>query len=411
MTWPLRLKLGKLLFTVATLGLAILSWADQGGVTRQEILDSPPKITFSDWKQIAQYDSGIEYLETFPSPVTSGYPRNDLVPLRVFVPTNSNGPAPVVLLAHYLGATDLKAESALAADLNERGLAAAILTLPYHMERTPQGARSGVMAVQPDPIKLEQMMYQSEQDARRAMDFLDEKKEFSHTGYGFSGISLGALVAELTYAVDKRVDYATFALGGADFAHIIWNSSRVVMQKDVLRQEGWTEPKLRKALEAVEPLSYLPKATPSQTFVIEGKYDTVVPRQSTEELIEKLGSPKILRLQTGHYGGVFVEGKILRTVADFFSTTMKGEAFMPPSHFSSFTLRIGGLLATPQGAVLGAGIDIFHLDPAGTRFGTIFISPRGPRLFVGQGLGSGLSIGVVGSTRGVGAGVMWSIVL
>jgi hypothetical protein len=380
-------------------------------VTREMVMSAPPKLKFSDWQEVDQLSDGTEYLETFPSPVVTGDAKNDLVPLRVFVPYGAAGPTHLVVIAHYWGATDLKAESALAADLNERGISAAILTLPYHMERTPIGAKSGAMAVRPDPALLKLMMYQSEQDARRAMDFLDTRPEFVHGDYGFAGISLGALVAELTFALDTRISSATFALGGADFAHIVWSSSRVVLQKEVLRRAGWTEAKLRRELEAVEPLTYLPRSDHPKSFVIEAKYDTVVPRQSTEELISKLSDPVVSRLSTGHYGGIFVEGKVLRTVSDFFSTTVAGRTYAAPAHLSSPTLRIGALVGFPQGADLGAGIDIFHLDSGGSRFGTIFLTPRGLRFFLGQSLGSGFSAGFVGSSTGVGAGLMWSIIL
>jgi hypothetical protein len=119
----------------------------------------------------------------------------------------------------------------------------------------------------------------------------------------------------------------------------------------------------------------------------------------------------VLILQTGHYGGIFVEGKIFRTVADFFSATFQNKKFAVPNKFASPTLRVGGLLGFPQGADLGAGIDLFHLDPAGSKFGTVFITPRGLRFFLGQSLSSGFSVGLIGSLKGVGAGLMWSIIL
>ncbi len=401
-----------LLITLLSAGFSFASSsASKLDVTREMVLNSPPKMSFSDWQEVDQFVAGTEFLETFPSPVLSGDAKNDLVPLRVFIPSSAQGPVHVVLIAHYWGAVDLKAESALASDLNERGIAAAILTLPFHMERTPVGAKSGMMAVRADAGLLKQMMFQSEQDARRAMDFLDTRSEFVHGNYGFAGISLGALVAELTYGVDDRVAFATFALGGADFAHIIWNSSRVVVQKEILKRNGWSEFRLRQALEPVEPLSYLPKVQATKSLVIEAKFDSVMPRQSSEELIEKLSHPQVMRLDTGHYGGVFVEGKILRTVADFFAATMNGKEFAVPTHFSSPTLRLGGLIGFPEGADLGAGIDIFHLDPAGTRYGTIFVTPRGLRFFAGQSLGAGFAVGAIGSSKGVGGGLMWSIIL
>ena len=155
----------------------------------------------------------MEYLVTFPSAFTSPYEVNNQVPLRILVPDPAKGLVPVVLITHYWGATDLRAERALALDLNNRGIAAAILTLPYHLARTPPGHRSGDLAIQPDPQSLRETMLQSVWDARRALDFLNSRPEFVHDRFGLVGTSLGALVSSLTYALDPRIKYATFVLG------------------------------------------------------------------------------------------------------------------------------------------------------------------------------------------------------
>lgn len=384
---------------------------DQPVVTREQVTAPPPPIAFDPWKEVDEPEGAIEYDESFPSAFESPYPANNVVPLRIFVPDSANGPVPVVLVTHYWGATDLRAERSLAADLNSRGLAAAILTLPYHLSRTPPGHHSGDLAIQPDVAKLTDTMLQSELDIRRALDFLDTRKEFVHGRYGVIGTSLGALVSGLAYALDSRIAYATFILGGADIAHILWTSSRVVPAREELRRIGWTESRLRRVLAPVEPLTYLPRAGAGQTFIIYGKYDTVVPYQSTRELLDALKSPETLELNTGHYGGIFAEHRILTTVADFFDKAMAGKSYNPPKRLVSPTVRIGGILGYPEGGDLGIGLDLLHFDRKGERFGAIFATPRGLKAYLGQSLGQGFSIGLIGSSVGFGVGLIWSVVL
>ena len=155
------------------------------------VLTPPPKIAFPDWREVDQTEQSTEYLETFPSAFTSKYPRQRFGPLRILVPANPSGPVPVVLITHYWGAKDLRAELSLARDLNDEGLAAAILTLPYHLSRTPKAFVSGQLAIRPDPDLLRETMFQAELDIRRSFDFLDTRKEFTHNGYGLVGTSLG----------------------------------------------------------------------------------------------------------------------------------------------------------------------------------------------------------------------------
>ncbi len=399
-----------LLVGLCFFGAGSASAAEQE-ISRQSVLAAPPPITFPDWKQVDENDVSTEYLESFPSSVVTKYPANNVVPLQVFLPVDRQGPVPVVLITHYWGARDLRAEETLAQDLNDRGLGAAILVLPYHLMRTPPGHLSGDLAIVPDPEKLKETMFQAEQDVRRAIAFLDTRPEVRHDGYGLVGTSLGAIVAGLAYAVEPRIKEAAFVLGGADLARIIWSSSRVVQVRDQLRRSGWTEDRLRKVLAPVEPLNYLPRAEAGATFVIYGRYDTVVPDECTRALIGHLSDPKTVEIETGHYGGLFVKGKVLRTVSDFFAAQMSGRSFVPPARLIAPTIRFGALVDTPAEVNLAAGLDLVHFDRLATNFASLFATPRGLRLFVGHHLGQGFSLGAVGSGRGIGVGFVWSTVL
>lgn len=386
--------------------LAALPAQDRAALT-------PPPMVFAPWREVTRDDEILEVVETFPSALVSGVPENDTVPLRILMPAHPKGPIPVVLLTHYWGAQDLRAERALAEDLVARGLGAAILTLPYHLSRTPPGKRSGELAIVPDPAKLRQTLTQAVLDVRRSFDFLDSRPEFAKAPRGLAGISLGALVTSLAYAVDPRVTHAAFLLGGVDFASIIWNSSRVVTQRDALRHQGYTESRIREELAPVEPLTYLPRKEPGDTFVITGKYDTVVPWANSQALVRSLDHPKQLRLDTGHYGGIFVQRRVLREVARFFGDEMSGQDYQPPARIVAPTLRIGGL-ATTRGFDLAAGLDVWRFDARGQTFGSALLSARGPGFFLGRTVLQNLSFGGVvwfGGQERVSVGLFWSAVL
>ena len=372
---------------------------------------APNPIPFADWQEVSRPEGAVEYLVTFPSPVISGIAVNDEVPLRVFIPNQRTAPVPAVLVLHYWGATDLRVERTLAQELNRRGVAAAILTLPYHLARTPAGSRSGQMAIQPDPERLKATMTQAVLDTRRALDYLDTRPEIASGSRGIVGTSLGALVASTTYGVDARLSKAAFLLGGVDIAGILWSSSRVVGQREALRRRGFTEDRIRQALAPVEPANFLPRRTTGTAFVVGGLFDTVVPRRNTERLISLLPNPRVLWLDTGHYGGIFVQRRLMREVANYFATEFTGTAFEPPDRLYAPTVRIGFRLDTASGLDLGIGLDLLKFDRRGDSFASLLLTPRGPNVFVGQRFSQGLSLGLFGGTRGVGAGLLWSTVL
>ncbi len=383
------------------------------GLARAQTFDittPPAPIQFPNWREIDENDDGTEYLETFPSAVTTPYPANNLVPLRVFVPS-TKAPAPAVLIFHYWGATDIQIERTLAGELNRRGIVAAVMTLPFHMARAPAGVRSGDLALQPDPAKLMESMRQAVLDARRSLDFLATRSEVRMDKVGICGTSLGAVVTALVAAIDPRITEAGFLLGGVDIAHIIWSSSRVVGPREAMRRHGMTEDKLRALLAPIEPATYLKVHRPLSSFVIGGEFDTVVPRRSTEELIDALATKNVLWINTGHYGGVFVQRRLLREMSNYFNTEMKGQPFVPPKSLYAPTVRLGFTVDTASGLDIAIGVDLLKFDRRGNTFSSLFVTPRGPEVFIGERLGYGLSIGLTGTTHGIGAGFLWSTVL
>lgn len=375
------------------------------------VAQSPPPILFDEWKKVSEGEDTIEYSLTYPSPVTTQFPQNNVVPIRVYMPAEVRGPVPVVILLHYLGATDLKIERSITSELVRKGVASIIVPLPYHLGRTPPGFFSGELAIQPDPEKLIQTMTQSVLDVRRAVDWVVTRPEFDRSKIGLAGTSLGAIVATLAYALDDRFARATFMLAGVDLAHIMWHSSRVVSQRDQLRSQGFTESRLRDALKEIEPLEYLPKRRQYVVFVVGARHDTVIPPVDTEKLIEAVGDPKVLWLDTGHYGGAFVQRKLLRTVANFFIDEFSGKSFEPPKVLHAPTIRVGLDLNPQTGVQVGLGLDLWRSNAQADAFASAILTPRGAQLFIGRRIDRGFAAGISILSRGVTIGAFWSAVL
>ena len=204
---------------------------------------------------------------------------------------------------------------------------------------------------------------------------------------------------------------AVFLLGGIDLAKVLWESSRVVPIKEELRRRGFSESSLREELRKVEPGTYLPRREPGRTLVIRASFDTVVPSESTDQLVAALPGSQVLEIDTGHYGGVFVQGRLLRAAADFFESVRDEKEFVLPKKFIAPTIRLGAMAATPGGFDVVAGIDILKFDQAGKSFASFLLTPRTPVVWFGTNVGSGLNLGVSVSNRRVGFGLLWSTVL
>lgn len=370
----------------------------------------PSSIAFSEWRQVARTDSYSEFRQVFPSAVASRFPANNTVELQVFLPSDAVGSPPVAILLHFWGATDNALERDLAVELASRGIASVVMPLPYHLTRTPAGYRSGELAIQPDPEELKQTMRQSVADVQRTVDWIQSRREFAGSSIGVTGVSLGAIVSSLVFAVEPRIKSASFLLGGADLAHILMHSSRTVTQRRILESQGWTEDKLREALRPIEPLAYLSPGDRRPTYLIEARNDTVVPPADADKLASALPNNTVLTLETGHYGGFLVKDRLIRSIAAFFDATLRGRPFSAPSKFYSPTIRFSLMADTQNGLQIGAGLDIWRSNDRSDIFATGFLTPTGPQAYLGFQLGKGVSLGAMFSRRGTSPGLVWSTI-
>lgn len=371
----------------------------------------PPAIQFDEMKPFAQWPDGDEFVLTFPTVIPTAQPENNVVPIHILLPHDKAGPFPVVVILHYWGALNRNVERAMGLALNRRGIAAVLMTLPYHLERTPAGSRSGEMAIQADPALLNVTILQSLQDTRRAIDYVESRPEFDHNRIGIGGLSLGAIVTALVYGVDPRVSHAAFVLGGVDIAHILWYSSRVVAQREELRQKGFTEEKLREDLAALEPGTFLKARPGTDALIVAAHYDTVIPEKSTQELIDDIQHPEVSWLNTGHFGGAFVQNRLLAEVADYFDTAFRNQPFAAQPNLGAPTIRLGVQFNFDTGMDLAFGADVWTAGKEREYSATALLTPRGLRLFLGRRVGRQISAGGVLDARGVSLGVLWSTVL
>lgn len=352
-----------------------------------------------------------EYEAWFPSALPSGITSNDRVPVRAIFPLDHPGRLPAVLILHYWGATDLRLERDFAHELNRRGIAAVIMALPYHLQRTPSGEGSGERAIRASVPALLATMRQSIQDVRRTVDWIESRSEFDAGKIAIAGTSLGAIVATLAFAVEPRFKTAAFLLGGADLAHIIWNSTRLATQREAFRRQGMTEDRLRQEIVSIEPLTYLKRTDVRPALVVGARFDTIIPPVDTKKLIDALGQVKSYWLNTGHYGGALAERSLLRSQSAFLAASLEGLPAPQSQTVIAPTIRLGLLLNGVQGLQVAGGFDLWRSNAVGSAFASVLLAPRGPLGYLGIKLERSLSVGAALLPRRTTFGVFWSTVL
>lgn len=395
----------KILAIALSIGLALLGLGQVAPVAQ-----APEPIKFDSPTFVEETELAREYRLEFPSPVETEWEANNRVYASILQPKVDH-PVPVVVILHYWGARDLKVERSLANQLLARKIGVVLVTLPFHLQRTPVGTRSGELAVQADTVRLQSMMVQAVRDVRRTIDWCAEAPAFKGQPLGIVGISLGSIVSEVVAAVEPRINRAVFLLGGVDLAKIIWNSSRVVRQREAFRRQGLDEEQLREALVEVEPATYLSVHQPEKSFVIGATYDSVIPRDATDGLLRILKDRQKLWIDTGHYGGIFVQRRLMSEVATFFDHEFQGKTYTPPQSLRTPTVRVGAQYTSGFGLELGVGVDLVRSGRAGTPRISFVLTPRSPQILIVQQIDKAFGIGLAVRTRSSGIGVFWSTVL
>lgn len=347
----------------------------------------------------------------FASPIETKTKENNVVEAEIWIPRDAPRPMPVVVLLHYWGASDFVVEERFAKELNFRGIAAVMMTLPYHMRRSPSNVASGAMAIRPDTNHLREGLTQAVFDIKRLVDYLSTKSEFDMQRLGISGVSLGAIVASLVYNVEPRFRCAAIILGGGDIAHIIWNSSFTVDIRTDFRKKGYTEEQLREELRPVEPLEYVDPHREDNVLIIGAKYDEVIPPESTQKLIDAYGNARVVWLTTGHFGGALVERKLFRTATGFFESKFFAKTFEIPSTISAPTLRLGVVLVPDYELTIAAGMDLWRPKRLRNVVVNGWVTPEGPLLWANLELEGGFGAGFALTKERLTFGIGWSVVL
>lgn len=199
--------------------------------------------------------------------------RGDRVPGRLWLPPSGDGPFPLVLLQHGLGASkEAPYLDATAGPWVRRGVAVASIDFPLHGDRSDaKSARHLASVLAPaatDPatqLFVVSWLRQSVIDLQRALDAVSGMRTIDESRTAYAGFSLGTIVGAIFCSVDPRPRAAALALGGGGF--------------------GPSE---------VDPVRHVAGIAPRPVLFVNATDDATISREASEALFEAAGEPKEL---------------------------------------------------------------------------------------------------------------------
>lgn len=252
---------------------------------------------------------------TFPSPIDSPDPVNNVVHADYFRP-RTPGKHPGVVVLHILGA-DFALSRYLAARLAQRGVAALFVRLPYYGERRPE---DGDRFLSADIERSILAMRQGICDVRRAAIWLGRREEVDADRLGVAGISLGGIVGAVAAGVAPELDSAALVLAGGGLAEILWEMPEAEARRyrDAWIAAGKTLEDLEALTRPFDPLTYADGLRSKRVLMIAGRADEVIPPRAARRLWEAAGRPPIRWYDCGHYSAAgYLLPAIRETVAFF----------------------------------------------------------------------------------------------
>ncbi len=247
------------------------------------------------------YDRQGEHLR-FPSALTTPYPENDVVRVRIFEPPEPRRAAPrraVVVVPQWNA--DAGGHVGLCRLFARFGLTALRMSLPYHDDRRPAELQRADYIVSSNVGRTLHANRQAVLDIRRTVDWL-AREGFERIG--IIGTSLGSCLSMLSMAHDERLRAGAFNHVSPFFADVVWRGLSTRHVRDGL--EGHIDlGALRECWMPISPWPFIPRVRGRRVLLVYARYDLTFPVDLSRQFVEAFQrhgvSHELGVLPCGHY--------------------------------------------------------------------------------------------------------------
>lgn len=193
------------------------------------------------------------------------------------IPKNTTAPLPVIILMHGLG--DHKA-----VDYVEFGNAAllkngyAVLRIDFKEHGDRKGDAYEFDFTGDYKYWTRNIISQTVFDLRRAVDFIETRKELDASRIGYYGISLGGITGTIFCGVEDRIKVPVIALAGG--------------QMNLLFEDQALTDDAKDFVSPIEPINFVKQISPRPFLMLNAKNDEVVPPAMSKLLFGAANDPK-----------------------------------------------------------------------------------------------------------------------
>jgi dienelactone hydrolase len=261
--------------------------------------------------------SNIEvYHLTFPSPVKSPSPENNMVHADYYRPPGP-GPFPCVIVLDILAGNE-KVARLCASTLAQNGIGGLFVSMPYYGPRRPVGSKLRFLST--DLPHTMEAVRQSVLDLRCATAWMAARPEVDTERLGIMGTSLGSLIATLTAEMEPRLGRVAVLLGGGGFVDAYYDDPRAQPFRKKWEAIGGTKAGATRFFAPVDPLTCAANLKKRKVLMIAAKNDEVILPKMAEALWQATGRQQIVWIDASHLSAVLYLVPGLQHVVRHFSS-------------------------------------------------------------------------------------------
>jgi dienelactone hydrolase len=275
-------------------------------------------------KLVATTRYHLERQFTLPG-LTNGSDCSRELVLDCFLPSRKTN-APVILILPMLGGK-YPLERFFAKYFARHGLASVIVHREEY-DRTPESAE-----------EVSKLFHQTVLDNKRAIDWLETRREVDVSRLGVFGVSMGGIKGALLTPLEPRIDASVLAMPAGDVPYLLTYSTEHGIARRraaFLKAKNFTEEELRAHFEkgmTCDPIRFAQYVDPKKVLMVLAAWDTTVPIEKGLELRAKMGKPETIVVPSGHYSAVLYVFYLRHQTLLFFKDRLK-EAPQPPGQLT-----------------------------------------------------------------------------
>lgn len=199
----------------------------------------------------------------------------------LFDPITRSGARPGIIVMHGLPGT-AQSVAGQAQGLAEHGAVVIAIDAPF-------ARRSGSPVRFTPEDRSEQI--QLIKDLQRAVDVLRARPNVDAARIAYVGFSYGGAMGALFVGIERRLKAAVLVVGdGGLVSHFTGPEDDYLANLSCATRIGWFQ-----AMVPIEPIRFIPYASPTQLLLQNGRFDTLVPKADGELLQNAAPEPKTLR--------------------------------------------------------------------------------------------------------------------